>query len=497
MINHTRATVFLALLTFILSASPALGKALEDRNWIEVRTANFQVRSLSGEKDTIKLARRLEMFRAAVAIVTNVNSTDVSIPTEIYALRRGRDFKHFGLDHDFGGEFMAGLRSNTVLLRDANSMEEATTILHEYVHFLVSNHGRQHYPKWYNEGLAEYLSAIRNRRELFDIGLVAKHRRASLKDSRWIPIRKILTAEEYYEKWADESKEMFYAEAWALVHYLKTRPDQKNSFSENMGRYLEFVESGKNDVDAFAEAFGITARELDSEVKRYVSNGEYKTFTFEADKLLPAFKVDVAKLTREQVSLGLAKIALKRGELDRAEHWFTIAEGQELTRPRAEAGLGDVFKFRGDFEAAQPRFEQAAALAPNDPYSQLDFAEYWHYLAMNTKDAADRKEFLGSARNHYVKAWKLDDSTPETYAMYGQTYLMEGNYSMAIEMLEEAESLLPSNLDIRLILTEAYAGAGRNEQATEAARSIVAWSHDEAVTKRVQEILAQLDAKKK
>ncbi|HIE55821.1 MAG TPA: tetratricopeptide repeat protein, partial [Chromatiaceae bacterium] len=175
--------------------------------------------------------------------------------------------------------------------------------------------------------------------------------------------------------------------------------------------------------------------------------------------------------------------------------WFTIALANERTRSRAEAGFGDVLKFRGEFKAAQPRFEQALALAPNDPYSQLDIAEYWHYRAMNADEATDRKAFLESARSHYVEAWKLDDSMPETYAMYGQTFLMQGQYVTAIEMLEEAERLLPANLDIRLILAEAYTGAGLKEKAIEAARSVLVWSHgDDGMASRVREILAQLDS---
>ena len=176
-----------------------------------------------------------------------------------------------------------------------------------------------------------------------------------------------------------------------------------------------------------------------------------------------------------------------------AEHWFTQATRDELVRPRAESGLGDVLKFRGDFAAAQPRFEQALALAPYDLYVQLDLAEYWHYRAMNTKQLADREKFLESARKNYVKAWKLDDSAPETYAMYGQTYLLQGDYDRGIEMLEEAGRLLPANVNIRLILAEAYAGAGRKQQAIDTVESILAWSHDNAVAKRAREILAQFD----
>jgi len=82
-----RSTVLILLGLLIMAAQPASGKELEDRKWIEVRTPNFQVRSTMSKKDSIELARYLEMFRVSVAVVTNIGRLDSPIPTEIYALR--------------------------------------------------------------------------------------------------------------------------------------------------------------------------------------------------------------------------------------------------------------------------------------------------------------------------------------------------------------------------------------------------------------------------
>jgi tetratricopeptide (TPR) repeat protein len=445
------------------------------------------------ESDTIEAARYLELFRAAAFIVTNISSTESPIPTEILAVRRSGDFKSLGIDPDFAGVFLAGLRHNMIVIRDVHGLQETTTIMHEYVHFMARNHGYLHYPMWFDEGFAEYLSAARIHFEKFEIGGFADSRRTSFIYLNWIPIRKILSPEDY-QGWSDRRRAMFYAEAWALVHYLLNRPERGDSFGKDMGRYIELVESGKGDVEAFEEAFGITANDLNKEVKGYLERGRFMSYRFDLDELLPAFEPVVTRLSREQASLALAKIALRTGELDRAEHWFTIATADRPTRPQAEAGLGDVLKFRGEFAAAQPHFEKAVALAPDDPYCQLDLAEYWHDRARNPDEADERPEYLERARDHYLKAWKIDDTMPESYAMYGQTFVMEGRrYDKAIEMLEEAKNILPSNIDVRLMLAEAYMGGDRNEDAIEAARSVVAWSHEESdAAKRAREIISQL-----
>lgn len=494
MATTIRFCALVTLLTAAFVSCPAAGKALEKRNWVEVRTANFTVRSLLGEKETVELARELEMFRAAVATVTDGKPGDASILTEVYALRRGREFEHFGIDPQAAGRFIAGLRNNTLLIRDADDIEQAPDLIHKYTHFLIGNYRALQYPKWYVEGMAEYLSGIRGRRNSFDTGLANKQRRDILNDASWIPVHKILAAEQYYDSWTAESKAAFHAQAWALVHYLLSKSESASSLSAAVARYVAVIKSGGNTDAAFNAAFGMTLRQLDRALRRYVKDADYQLLTFDANTLIPNFKASMVRPTTAQISLGLARAALACGELDSAQRWFTLAAADKRTRPRAETGLGDVFKFRGDFALALPRFEQALALAPKDLYVQLDLAEYWHYRAMNTQLQANRKKFLDSARKQYVKAWKLDDSVAEIYAMYGHTYLLQGDYSRGIEMLEEASRLLPASLDIRLILAEGYAGAGRKQQAIDAARSIIAWSHDSAANKRAKEVLAQLAA---
>jgi len=138
---------------------------------------------------------------------------------------------------------------------------------------------------------------------------------------------------------------------------------------------------------------------------------------------------------------------------------------------------------------------KTVALAPDDPYTQLDAAEYWHDRARQSPDEGVNLEYLDRARSHYLKAWQLDDSIPEVYAMYGQTFLDEGqNHTRAIEMLETAIELLPSNLDIRVMLAQAFAGAGREQEAIKEARSVLAWSHAGGhAGEQAEELLSELE----
>lgn len=485
---------FLVCIILILVAPVVAGKPLEDRRWIEVQTTNFQIRSMLGKKKTIELARYLELFRAAVTLLTTASSSDSPVPTEIYAFKEPGDFAQFGIGKNIAGLFMPGLRRNTILIRDTLGMTETSIILHEYTHFMLRNHSEYHYPLWYDEGLADYLSGARTKNGYFEIGLVPSGRENSFKYLHWISMKRVLTAEGY-DDWPGEDQAMFYAEAWALVHYLFNRNDTDSSFAPRLAHYLKLLESGEEDIAAFEMAFEIDADLLNKNVKKYLG-GRLVGFRISIETLLPKFTPGVRKLAREEISLALGQLALRRRKTGLAEHWFTIALNDETTRPEAEAGLGDILKFDGKFDLALPHFEKAVALAPQNPYIQIDAGEYWYNRALSLPEQKISTEDLDRARACYVAAWKLDDSIPEIYAMNGLTYLAEGeNFARAIEMLEAANGLLPSNLDIRLKLAQAYAGAKRKELAIKEARFVLTWGHENSeAAKQARELLSQLDS---
>ena len=486
------------LAAFALASPVAFGKALEKHRWIELRTPNFLVRSLLNDKETIELARKLETFRVVASILTNTELIESPVPTVIYALGNASITKSFGLPGNVAGIFNSGLRNNTIVLRNTFGMDDSVIIMHEYVHFLLRNHNGLNYPTWFNEGFAEYLSATRIDGETVTVGAVPKHRLSSFHYQSWIPMQSILSAEDL-DKWGAAPKAMFYAEAWALVHYLQHRKDSDEPFGREMAHYLTLVDSGKDSVEAFEQAFGITTQRLDNAIQRYVGGYAIPGLVLTINDPLSGFDPEVKILSREEISLHLGQAALGLGGPERAEHWFEVAATDSDYRPRAEAGLGDVLKLNDELEAAEPHYERAVELAPDDPYCHLDFAEYWHYRAEKSDDEASRAQYIAKARQQYVRAWTIDHSIPEVYAMYGESFLIGNqNFAKATQMLEEAQHLLPSSIRVRAALAEAYLGANRFDEAATMARSALAWSHgDPDVEKRAQDVLDKLAVRSK
>jgi len=483
--------VLVAFGLLILSAHPASAKPLEDRKWIEIQTPSFRVRSDLNEKKALALTVHLELFRRAVSIVTNMGQANSPVPTDIYIVRGSGDFEDLGIDPDWDGVFQPGLRRNFIVIRDVPGASEAYILNRKYALYLLGDQGSSNYPLWYKIGFAEYLSTAQLHSGEFIIGGANENLLWDASHFQWIPLRDVLSRERD-EGWNDHDEQMFHVGAWILVYYLLHRPEH-DTFSQDMAHFVGLVESGEDDLVAFEESFRIPAEDLDTRIMRFFHDGVVPVYKLDVDKILPDSALKAVPLLRGQVSLGLGQIALSQRNLRSAIRWFKVASTDDVAGPRAQAGWGVVLASIANWEKAEPYFEEAIASAPEDPYCQLDFGKYWYDRARGSDDPSERATYLARARERLVTAWKLDDSIPETYVVYGQTFLLEGQrIDLATEVLEKAESLLPSNLTIRVLLAQAYLEAGKRENAAGAARSVLAWSNPDSNTAELaKEILAE------
>ena len=383
------------MLALAPTALPA--KEMVDRDWLHARSANFDVFSSMSRKETIELLRELEMFRFTVSLISNIRRIDSPIPTRIYAFDDEGDVARLGLRAGVAGFFSAGLRDNTIVIRSSSGIRRTALILHEYVHYLVRNSGSLNYPLWFNEGLAEYLSSARAVKDLYQIGAVPEHRKAWLANLRWMPLARVISGDNY-ANWSGLKKGQFYAESWALVHFLLNRDYSGGSFAQSMAAHIELVEAGRDPEEAFEDAFGLSPERADRRVRQYLSIGRLPGLSLRIDKVLATFEADTVRLTREQAALELARLALRMNQLEDARELYSIAAADEDLRAWAEAGIGDTYKFDDDYDSALPHFDRAIMLAPEDVMCRLDMAEYWHDLAKDTDDASLKIKHLEQAR---------------------------------------------------------------------------------------------------
>jgi tetratricopeptide (TPR) repeat protein len=465
--------------------------AVSERPWIEVETPNFRIASTLPPEEAIELANDLELFRTVAQTVTNIPTVDSVIPTRIFVFERGADFELFAGTRRLAGYFLEGMRANYLVMRKTREMDESGVIRHEYVHFLMNNATQTLYPPWYSEGFAEFLSTatLHEDGQHVIIGAFPMDREKAFQYGIGSSYEQIISARHGTRIRGN----MFYEQSCALVHWLQLGRGREHVASEEMGRYLELVTAGYSDADAFEEAFGIDIEDVRAEIDYYL-RGHYKAIAvplsaFDYQRVEPR----VSAMPPDAIAVGLGELTLAHEAERSAQELFEKALASNPTNARAHAGLGRALTLREDWEDAEPHLHRALALDPEDAENALDYGICLHSKALADAMEEQRAALLKQARQHYVRSYRLDPGVPETYAMYGKSFLAPGeDPARGLETLEHAYSLLPSNTEILRLLARTYVQLDRVDDARPLAERIVAWSHSGDRVEAVDELLTEL-----
>jgi Flp pilus assembly protein TadD len=466
-------------------------ETVHERPWIEIETPNFRIASTLGAEETVELATHLELFRTVVQTVTSVPTVDSVIPTKIFVFDRNYDFQRFARNSRVAGYFIEGMRANHVAMTAGTKLDEVRILRHEYVHFLMHNATRSIYPPWYSEGFAEFLSTVTLNEDGSHviIGAFPMDRTLGFRYGKRVSWENLISTR------PDSTFRgtMFYEQSWALVHWLQLGRGSDHVASEEMRRYLELLAAGYSDGEAFEEAFGISIRQVHWQLATYL-RGNYEAVAvplsaFDHRSVEPR----VIAMAPDAIGVDLGEHALALGDGNTAQDLFENALAANPTNARAQAGLGAALTLRGRWDEAEPHLLRALALDPEDAENELDYAIHLHIKALEDEMEPQRAALLKQARRHYVRSYRLGPGIPETYAMYGKSFLApREDPARGLETLEHAYSLLPSNTDILRLLAQAYVRLGRENDARPLVERVVARSHSGDRAKAVDELLAEL-----
>lgn len=118
------------------------------------------------------------------------------------------------------GAYWQGVFGHHLVVRvDARPDERLRRILHEYAHYLT-HLMHPDPPRWFDEGVSELWEHITIGRDAVVIGgPVPAHVRRLRSGKDWIPVRALVGADTV-PAGRDSVTTMFYAQSWALIHYL-------------------------------------------------------------------------------------------------------------------------------------------------------------------------------------------------------------------------------------------------------------------------------------
>jgi hypothetical protein len=316
---------FVPLVLVFALVRPGLGLAassvdqLGNRQWIDVRSANFRVVTEQPEKVARQMVVDLETLRYVSNRVRGTTSLE-GPPLTIVAL--GPDSSDtLAIPRNFAGLFQLSRRGYAAVAKVADSWLASSQIeksrdvfLHEYHHFLLAyTLESTDYPLWYNEGMSEYWSSMKiedgkvwfgnpSRQNGRENNLYDRFGKINF-DTRFLFARTRLTEGRTAADKADIAN--FYSRSRFAIHYFNSTPELR----KQLAHYLRLHNMGLSQDEAVRLAFKQTYEQLDAALRNYVSNGIVRRgFDIDGGASLPQVAVEVAPLDRAAVFAVLADV---------------------------------------------------------------------------------------------------------------------------------------------------------------------------------------------
>jgi tetratricopeptide (TPR) repeat protein len=373
-----KRTLLRALAAGALLVLPIRGAKHEA--WVEVRSPNFIVLCNAGEKQARKAALQFEQIRTVFRNSLAVASERPTPQITIFAVKDEKSLSELLPEYFTKGHVrLAGLFSYRMdqfyiaLNLDAPGDNPFKTVYHEYYHSLTMPYF-PNLPVWLAEGLADFfgnteIGGTSARMGKPDPGLIME-----LRQNQLIPLEVLFKVDHSSPYYNEQNKtSVFYAESWALTHYLLIGDNQ--SHRQGLLDFAGAVGRGESTDTAVAKAFGdITT--LQSNLSKYVGKSSFSFYQMKAPAELPPSDLSARTLSDAEM----------------------------------DSYRGGFFAIRGRTQEAKAMLEEAAHLDPNIAltYQNLALAQFFN----GERDAA-----LASAS----KAISLDSKNAVT--RYLRAYL--------------------------------------------------------------------------
>lgn len=363
------------MLCVLVLSAPAYSKD----KWLAIKTRNFNVVSNAGEADARQLALRLEQFRAIFTSIFKIQD-DSPVPINVVAFKNDGSFKPFkplynGKPANVAGYFQRGDDENFIAINlSASEQRPLAIVLHEYTHLLTSYTDRE-WPVWLKEGIAELYSTFDMRKTDGTIGYPVE-RHVLLLREQFLPLERIFRLSHGSPDYNERDKQgLFYAESWALVHYLMLGNERK--LQPQFSDFVRQISDGAEPGNAFREIFKMEPAAMEKDLRQYLRSGSYTGLIVKLANI--QFEKDWAsrELSDAESQFYLGDLLLHTHRVDEAEKLFLEARAMDPKLAGPLEGLGFVAVRRENYSQARQHLKQAIELG-----SQNHLGHYYYAQAM-------------------------------------------------------------------------------------------------------------------
>lgn len=463
----------LVLLICLVAAAQASEPAARDKEgrevWTRVRSKNFLLVGNASEKEIRRIGARLEQFREALTRLFGGASIQSTVPTTVIVFRSDESYRPYkplyeGVPANVAGYFQSNTDLNYITITiDGNASGPYGTIFHEYVHLFVESNLRG-LPLCLNEGLAEYFSTF----DLSDggrkatVGRVNNRHLKLLRTRPWLPLDALLSADNkspaYNER---ETRDLFYAQSWALAHYLILGREAVGERQSDFYRFVGLMAEGVPLEESFKRTFKQDTAALELGLKEYIKREKHpaQVTLFDRRTEIKSEEMTSALLSEAEAKYYLGDLLLHTNRLDEAAALLKEALVLNPQLPMAHASLGMVRVRQRDFPEAVRLLKRATELAPGNY-----LAHYYYAYGLSRQGMDENLIVMGYEeeaarvmRAELLRAIELEPSHPESYHLLAFVNLATGEgLEQAEALLRQAMRMAPAREEFAFVLAQIY-----------------------------------------
>lgn len=451
-------------------------------NWVEVRSPHFVVVSNAGDREARKAAVQFEqirnLFREALPMAQDHGGPVITI----LAVKDDKSLQELLPDYWAKGHarpaglFVSAMNQFYIAIDlDIEGTNPYETIYHEYYHSLTAPYYPD-MPTWLSEGLADFFGNSRIDGKTAIVGQASPELLYQLQNNSMIPLDTLFHADHSSPYYNEDSKAtMFYAESWALVHYLMIGDNAAHR--PMLMAYLQALDAGATEDEAAARAFG-DVKKLQKDLDNYVRRNSFYQSQYPAPVQISEQDLHARSISEGDVDAYKGGFFVTRGLSEDAKAILERAIKLDPKNARAYQNLAITQYSLGDHPEALVSASKAIEL---DPQSMI--ARYLRaYLTFNESPEATNPQIEMDLRASIA-------GNPEFAPPYGllAVYMagQEENLPEALEFAKKAIAMEPGNADFQLAeaqvlmrmkkfddaraaLTRARASASNSQQSLQA-----------------------------
>ena len=466
MLQMKRTLPILALFAVILTASAA-------DKWTKVQSKNFVLVGNANENQIREVAENLELFRTAYSRFFTLQERAASVGTIVVVFKTDDSFRPYkplyqGRPANIAGYFQGGQDVNYIAL--SADIKTPRVIYHEYVHQLMSDNLAS-LPPWFQEGFAECFSTleIEGKDKKIRMGRAIGEHVGLLSQRRFMPLEQLFAVTQESKEYNEEEKQgLFYAESWALVHYMMLGPkDRRDKFLE----FLNGLNKGTSAPAVFQQVFQTDLQSFQKVFEAYILQQQsWPAMEISSPGRLDRKRDMTAKtLSEAQAEFYLGDLLLHSSRIPEGEVHLRNAVRLDPVLADAQSGMGRLLLRQNKETEAMTYLRRATEL---DPKNYL--THYYYASSIQSRNRTQTEEDWSRARSELLKAIELAPQFVAATEMLANMNLSRNaEMPQTVDLLRKARVFAPGNDNLTVMLAFALLRTSERESARGLAEAVL------------------------